>query len=138
MGLLDDLAGKADLGALSGMLGENKDLMSAAASMLSSGEGTMGSAGGMEAMLGQLSSSGLGDQVASWLSSGANKSVDAQQLITALGGDTLKDLASKAGLQPEQAAAGLAAVLPGLVDQLTPDGKAPDADTVNSLLAKFL
>lgn len=37
----------------------------------------------------------------------------------------VRDLAAKLGIDPNQAAAKLAAVLPHLVDQLTPNGQLP-------------
>lgn len=43
-----------------------------------------------------------------------------------LGGDFLGKLAGQAGVAPQEAANGLADFLPGLVDQLTPNGQLPE------------
>ncbi|HEU0244303.1 MAG TPA: YidB family protein [Candidatus Limnocylindrales bacterium] len=81
--------------------------------------------GGLEGLLGQLSSAGLGDQVASWVSTGPNQPVDPQQLAGALGPDTVNQLSAKTGLSVSSLLPMLAAFLPQIINALTPDGKVP-------------
>lgn len=81
--------------------------------------------GGLQGLLGKLQSGGLGDVVASWMGSGANQAVSGDQLQKALGGDLLGSLAQQFGGNTQAAAGGLAQVLPGLIDQLTPQGQLP-------------
>jgi uncharacterized protein YidB (DUF937 family) len=50
-----------------------------------------------------------------------------QQVSQALGSDRITQLAQQAGLSPGQASAGLATMLPHLIDKLTPGGKLPDS-----------
>lgn len=102
----------------------------------------LGNAGGMSGLVGALQSGGLGDQVQSWLGSGANASVSAEQIQGALGDERIQGLAAKFGVNPETAATQLSAFLPGLMDKLSPGGAVPeDADVVkqvSGLLSGFL
>lgn len=63
----------------------------------------------------------------SWIGSGANQPISADQLSGALGADVLAKVAGPLGLDASQLSGQLAQVLPGLVDQLTPNGRAPAA-----------
>ena len=138
MGFLGELTKGGDLGAIGDMITSNPDLMKAAGSLLDSSDSSVGGANGLNDLLGQLSASGLGDQVSSWLSSGGNKSVSADQLSSVLNSDTLRQFAEKAGIDPNQASAALAQVLPGLVDKLSPNGETPSGDALSSLLKGLL
>ena len=64
--------------------------------------------------------------MASWIGTGANAPVSGEQIKDALGSDTVTQIAEKAGVAPDAALGGLAALLPQLVDKLTPDGKVPE------------
>lgn len=78
---------------------------------------------GLQATMEKLSSSGLGEQVRSWVGTGANLSVSPDQIKQALGSDELERLALKTKLSVEEVTSHLAAVLPQIIDRLTPDGK---------------
>lgn len=93
--------------------------------------------GGIHGLLGQLSSSGLGDQVSSWVGMGENAMVDPTRLTSALGPEKVQALAAKAGVSVEQAAGSLAAILPQLVDRLTPAGAIPGVDQAAELAKKI-
>lgn len=81
--------------------------------------------GGLQGIVSQLESSGLGDTVRSWIGKGENQPVTGDQLHQALGSDMVTQLASKLGITPQELSAKLADVLPGVVDKLTPDGTVP-------------
>ena len=98
----------------------------------------LGKAGGLQGLLAQLQQSGLDDQVKSWIGSGENKQVSAQQIQQALGDDELEVVAEKAGVSKEEAASGIADKLPQLVDKLSPDGKLPDLGPIDDLIKGFL
>jgi uncharacterized protein YidB (DUF937 family) len=55
---------------------------------------------------------------------GANQPITADQIHQAFGSDTVKQLAARVGMSPEDLAAKLSAVLPQAIDKLTPDGVA--------------
>jgi uncharacterized protein YidB (DUF937 family) len=79
--------------------------------------------GGLQAMVDKLSKSGLGEQAKSWVSTGANLPVTADQIKNALDPKELDMLALKTKLSVEEVTSHLAAALPHIVDRLTPDGK---------------
>lgn len=110
--------------------------------LLEMATGLMGETGGMSGLVSALQDGGLGDQVKSWLGNGANVSVSADQLRSALGDDKIATIAAKFGLDTDAAASQLSNFLPGLMDKLSPDGNAPaDGDVmkqVTGLLSGFL
>jgi len=113
---------------------DNPQIAKAAMSLLSSEGGRSGLGG----VLGSLQSNGLGEVVSSWLSTGANKPVSAEQVHTALGPDRVQQFATQAGMSGGEASATLASLLPSLVDKLSPNGKLPDAQGVESLIGQVL
>jgi uncharacterized protein YidB (DUF937 family) len=58
---------------------------------------------------------------------GANQPISADQIHQAFGSDTVKQLAAKVGMTPEDLAAKLSQILPQAIDKLTPGGVAPKA-----------
>lgn len=78
--------------------------------------------GGVAGLLQKFNAAGLGDQVSSWVGTGANEPVDASQITQALGHGTLSELASKFGLSTDQISGNLAQLLPQIIDKLTPHG----------------
>lgn len=90
---------------------------------------------GLNSVLESFQSKGLGEIVNSWIGSGANLPISADQIREALGSDWISALAQKAGISPEQVSTSLANLLPGLVDRLTPNGQVTDpASFLSSLL----
>jgi uncharacterized protein YidB (DUF937 family) len=81
---------------------------------------------------------GLGTIMDSWSGTATNQSIGADQVAKVLGNDTIGQFASKAGIGIEDAGPALAAVLPSLIDQLSPKGKAPDAGSLEGALASIL
>ena len=120
MGIFDQLAGQAG-----NMLGgsDQSSLVKALLHLLSQG----GQGGGFAALVQAFQKNGLGEIVNSWISTGPNLPISAQQLQQGLGLQQIQQLAAKAGLSPDAASTQLADLLPGLVDKLTPEGKIPDA-----------
>jgi len=82
--------------------------------------------GGLAGLVQSLQQGGLAEVVSSWVSTGQNMPVSAQQLASALGGDQLQNIAAQLGVSPEQASGNLADLLPQVVDQLTPNGQLPE------------
>lgn len=90
--------------------------------------GAQGAAGGgLPGLVARFQQAGLGDVIASWLGNGANQAISGEQLSQVLGSGPLSQIASQLGMGTGAAAGTLAQVLPGLVDQLSPGGKAPQA-----------
>jgi uncharacterized protein YidB (DUF937 family) len=83
--------------------------------------------GGIQGIVSQLEEQGLGGTVRSWVGTGANQPITADQIHQAFGSDTVKQLAAKIGMSPEDLAAKLSQILPQAIDKLTPGGVAPKA-----------
>lgn len=132
MGLLDELAG-----AVLGSSGGKNPLMGSVLQMLTGAQGGA-QGGGLAGLVKAFTDNGLGDIAGSWVGTGANLPVSAQQIQQALGGGQLERLAQQHGIQPEAAASQLAQMLPGIVDKLTPGGKIPDAQSLQGLLKGLL
>jgi uncharacterized protein YidB (DUF937 family) len=125
MGLFDDL-GKAIGGAaakgLGGEAGAQGALVQALMSLLAGG--------GLEKLVGGFTKAGLGHVVESWISTGPNLPVSADQVTKALGSDTLGQLARQSGLDVGSVAQQLTSLLPGIVDKLSPGGAVPQGDAL--------
>jgi uncharacterized protein YidB (DUF937 family) len=97
------------------------------ATLLQTAMQMFGNHGGISGLLNNAKSQGLGNTVQSWIGTGANNSVTAEQVENLIGQDRLNQLASRVGVSPETARAALARVLPTIVDKSTPEGKLPQA-----------
>jgi len=99
--------------------------------LMSSVMGLLGGQGGLDKMIGQFASKGLGDVIGSWVSTGKNLPVSGDQLQSVLGKDTINNLASKLGMDKGALTSQLTNLLPNVVDKLTPDGKVPEGDIMS-------
>jgi uncharacterized protein YidB (DUF937 family) len=80
--------------------------------------------GGVQGIVAQLEQQGLGGTVRSWVGTGANLPITPDQIHQAFGSDTVKELAAKIGISPQDLAAKLSQILPQAIDKLTPGGVA--------------
>ena len=94
--------------------------------------------GGLQGLLGKFQESGLGEHVASWVGTGENLPLGADQVHQALGGDQVAALAQQAGLPADQASSGLAALLPEIINPLTPNGQVPQGGDIQQGLGGLL
>jgi uncharacterized protein YidB (DUF937 family) len=81
--------------------------------------------GGIQGIVAQLEKQGLGETARSWVSSGANQPISADQLHQVFGSGVIGQLAAKTGMNPQDLAAKLSQVLPQAIDKLTPGGTIP-------------
>lgn len=81
--------------------------------------------GGLSGLVDKFNSGGMSELVSSWVGSGGNLPVSAEQIQQVLGNEQVTALAGKFGLDPQQLSQGLAEYLPQAVDKLTPDGQLP-------------
>jgi uncharacterized protein YidB (DUF937 family) len=81
--------------------------------------------GGVQGIVNQFETQGLGPTVNSWVRQGPNTPITAEHVQQTFGNQTINDLAAKAGMSPQELAAKLAQVLPHTVDALTPNGVVP-------------
>lgn len=94
-------------------------------------------AGGVEGIKEKFQQSGLGEVFSSWIGTGRNKPITAEQLASVLGQDQIDALTQHANIPQEKGASVLAQVLPALVDKLSPDGRVPDKSQLMTL-GKFI
>ncbi|WP_158813856.1 YidB family protein [Methylocapsa sp. S129] len=81
--------------------------------------------GGLSDLVQKFQTAGHGDAVNSWVGPGANAPIQPAQVGSALGQQTISDLARQSGLTEQQLLAQLAQALPGLIDKLSPNGRLP-------------
>lgn|SRR5512143_1507688 len=91
--------------------------------------------GGLSGLVQSFHEKGLGGIVNSWVSTGQNLPISAEQIQGVLGNEKVNQLAAKVGISPDVASSKLAELLPTLVDKLTPDGRVPEGE---DLLQKAL
>ena len=99
--------------------------------LISTVVGLLGGQGGLQNLIGQFTSKGLGDIVGSWVSTGKNLPVSGDQLQNVLGKDTIGNLASKLGMDSGALTSQLTNLLPDVVDKLTPNGKVSEGDIMS-------
>ncbi|MGH6890407.1 MAG: YidB family protein [Rhizomicrobium sp.] len=81
--------------------------------------------GGVQGVVSQLRSNGLGPTVNSWINEGPNAPIAPADVHKTFGEQTLNELAAKSGMTTDELAQKLAQVLPHAVDALTPEGSVP-------------
>ena len=145
MGLLDSILGSVMGGGAQQSQGSGQAaLINAVIQMISNrqgGGGAAGAGGGLGGLIGALTQGGLGRAASSWVGTGQNLPVSADQITQALGGGggggmggILAQLAQQAGMSHGEAASGLSQILPGLVDKLTPQGQVPEQESLENML----
>ncbi len=111
MGLFDSVAG-AMMGKMMGDKGPLAELAMALFQQY----------GGLPGILQTLKNNGLAEQVDSWVSTGSNLNVNAQQIGAALGSSVLAGIATKLNMTNDELSQKIADYLPDVVNQLTPNG----------------
>lgn len=135
MGFLDELSGGLVGKLFSG--GDKNKLFESIIGIINNPQ-----KGGLSGLVQMFQDKGLGDTVSSWISTGKNLPVSADQIKQALGSDQIQQISEHVGVSQEEASTGLADLLPEIIDKLTPDGKMPENDILaqglNMLKSKFI
>ena len=118
MGILDGLKQEV-VGAVGGGP-EHAGMVDAVVGMLS-----QPGSGGLAGLAQQFESQGLGHLISAWVGNGPNPAITPGQVQQVMGSGKIAELAQQAGISPEVASSALAAILPTLVDRLTPGGTLP-------------
>ena len=116
MGFLEDMAGKE----VSSMMGSSSNPMLATVMQMINSQ-----PGGLSGLVQQFHDKGLGGLVSSWVGTGQNLPVSADQLQHVLGSEQVKEIAAKAGISPDMVTSHLSQLLPMLIDKMTPNGQMP-------------
>ena len=93
--------------------------------------------GGITGLIQKFNEKGLGDHMSSWIGTGENLPISADQIKDVLGSDKIKELASKLNLGEHDTSKSLADLLPQLIDRLTPDGSVPHQDMLSQGIDMF-
>jgi uncharacterized protein YidB (DUF937 family) len=123
MGFLDELAG-----GLSGKLfggGDKNKLFESIMGLVNNPQ-----TGGLSGLVQMFKDKGIGDAMSSWISTGKNLPVSAEQIKQALGADQIQQISNNVGVSQEEASKGLAGLLPEIIDKLTPDGEVPESNMI--------
>ena len=116
MGLLDEMEGKA----LTSMLGSSSSPLAAGLLQMLNNQ-----PGGLQGLVQSFHDKGMSSLVQSWVGTGQNLPITADQISHVLGSDQVKALAAQAGISPDAAGSTLAKLLPALIDHATPNGQVP-------------
>lgn len=126
MGLLDSMLGSVLGGQSGAQAAPGGEALAQVLGGLLSGSGSGGGAGGgMGGLVEQFQRAGLGEVIGSWIGTGRNLPVSAEQIGQVLGSDTVAQIAQRLGVDPAQAAGQLSHLLPEVIDRLTPNGQLP-------------
>ncbi|MEG3109244.1 MULTISPECIES: YidB family protein [Pantoea] len=79
--------------------------------------------GGIEVLLHKFQQGGLGEVLGSWIGTGNNQPVGGNDIQSAFGQGELQSLADKLGTDVQGASGTLAALLPQLIDKMSPQGQ---------------
>ena len=126
MGLLDSVLGSLTQG------GSGNQLLDSVIAIVNNPQ-----TGGLEGLVKSFQDKGLGGIVDSWVSTGQNLPISADQIQQALGSGQLGSLAEKLGMSHGDASSRLAQLLPHVVDKLTPNGQIPDSGVLGQLLGSL-
>lgn len=133
-------AGSQTGGGIGGILGGSLEAL--IPTLLPAVLGMLGGKGstrqtGMHQLVDNMHANGLGDVAQSWVGTGPSQTITADQVPQLLTPAQLTELSTKSGLPQDQVTAGVAAILPEVVNHLTPDGTVPDAPQVQSVTDKL-
>jgi uncharacterized protein YidB (DUF937 family) len=84
--------------------------------------------GGLEKLLSGFRQAGMQKEADSWVSTGRNEPISAEQVEKAVEPGKIDEVASELGVSHDEAAAVLAEVIPGVVDAVTPQGQVPSTE----------
>ena len=121
MGLFDSIAGQVTGALGGGNAAGGADWMGVIGQLIHNPQ-----TGGLQGLVQSFQDKGLGGVVSSWIGTGENLPISAEQLSSVLGQSQLQEMAQKAGLPLEGLTEKLSGLLPQVVDQLTPNGALPE------------
>ena len=94
--------------------------------------------GGLQKMMSGFQQQGMGKQADSWVSTGPNEGVSGSEMRVGLGDGEVRQFAQAAGIPEDEAADVLAAVVPQVVNGLTPNGQLPSDEELEARLREAL
>ena len=131
MSMLDNLGG-----ALGGVLGQGKGA-GVSAVLLQQLIAMLSKPGALANLTKAFQSAGLGNVLQSWIGTGQNLPISADQVREVLGSGTIADLAKKAGIGESETSSALASLLPQVIDKVTPGGNVPAQNELGGAFASL-
>ncbi|SRR5713226_7495798 len=128
MGLFDEVLGMTGLGG-SAQSHQHIGALSAIMEYINSPQ-----VGGISGLQQMFQEKGLGGVIGSWIGTGQNLPVSADQLQNVLHGGALDQMAAKAGIDPSQLTSMMSTLLPNVIDKLTPNGQVPDSGALAQMM----
>lgn len=128
MGLFDEVLSMAGVGS-SAQTQQHTGALSAILDYVNSPQ-----VGGICGLQRMFQEKGLGGIVSSWIGTGQNLPISADQLQNVLHSGALQQAAQKAGIDPSQLTSIMATMLPHLIDKLTPNGQVPDSSALQQMM----
>ena len=89
---------------------------------------------GLDSLLDRFRTNGQAEKADSWVSADANRDLGDGDLESAIGDDTLDELAQRTSLSRSELVARLKTALPETVNRLTPGGRVPDETEARELI----
>jgi uncharacterized protein YidB (DUF937 family) len=109
-------------------------LMEEIGQIFGSGDAGRNVSEGLRGLVDRFRSAGQGAKADSWVSSEANQELQPDEVETAIGRDTIDELAQKTGLSRAEIVKRLSVALPETVDRLTPGGRLPSETEAQDLV----
>lgn len=128
MGLFDEVKSLAGLGG-SAQPEQHAGAVSAVMEYINSPQ-----VGGISGLQQMFQEKGLGSVVSSWIGTGQNLPISADQLQSVLHSGALEQVAAKAGMDPSQLTSMMSTLLPHVVDKLTPNGEVPEGGALSQMM----
>ncbi|HKF24643.1 MAG TPA: YidB family protein [Candidatus Acidoferrum sp.] len=128
MGLLDDVLGMAGMGNVA-QSQQHAGALTMILNYINSPE-----VGGIAGLQKMFQEKGLGSIIGSWIGTGQNLPISADQLKNVLEGGALQSMAAKSGMDMSQLTGIFSQLMPHAVDQMTPNGQIPDANALDQMM----
>ena len=134
MGLFGPLLSSVLGGATGGDSGQQNALVQIASGLI-----TKNSTGnGLAGLAQQFDKQGLGHLLQSWVGTGQNQAISPDQMHQVLGAEQVQQFSQQTGMQGSQLTTALSALLPQLIDKLTPHGQVPPKNDLQGMLTGLL
>lgn len=129
MGLLDEVLGMAGIGSGNAQAQQHAGAVGMILDYINSPQ-----VGGLSGLQQMFQEKGLGGIVSSWISTGQNLPISADQLQNVLHSGALQNMAENSGMDMSQLTTVLSQLLPHVVDKLTPNGQIPDSGALAQMM----
>ncbi len=89
--------------------------------------------GGVAGLVQKFKDKGFADVASSWIGTGENTAIGADDVLKVLGKESVSELATNVGMDTETTAGLVSNLLPIVIDKLSPDGNEPKDDVASQL-----